>query len=93
MKQETLKSIQANFQDDEACLKAMLLAWFQIVDPQSAQEKLLAVLEKPDIGYSELVKQLRDAFKQPTGQYTELNNVTNLCIAPQDCLEGPSCSD
>ena len=70
IKQETLKSIKGNFQNDEACFKEMLSAWLHSA-PHPSWEGLLAALEQPDVGYSELTVDLRekmDMSKQPEGQ-------------------------
>ena len=70
IKQETLKSIKANFQNDEACFKEMLSAWLHSA-PHPSWEGLLAALEQPDVRYSELTVDLTakmDMLKQPEGQ-------------------------
>ena len=70
IKQETLKSIMANYPNDEACFKEMLSAWLHSA-PHPSWEGLLAALEQPDVGYSELTVDLRakmDMPKQLKGQ-------------------------
>ena len=70
IKQETLKSIKGNFQNDEACFKEMLSAWLHSA-PHPSWEGLLEALEQPDVGYSVLTVDLRakmDMSKQPEGQ-------------------------
>ena len=68
--QETLKSIEANSLNDEACFTEILSAWLHSA-PHPSWEGLLAALEQPDVGYSELTVDLRekmDMSNQPRGQ-------------------------
>ena len=70
IKQETLKSIKANYHNDEACFKEMLSAWLHS-DPHPSWERLLAALEQPYVGYSELTVDLTakmDMSNQPGGE-------------------------
>ena len=64
IKQETLKSIEVNCLNDEACFTEMLSAWLHSA-PHPSWEGLLAALEQPDVGYSELTVDLRAKMDLP----------------------------
>ena len=75
--QETLKSIKANYQDDESCFTQMISVWLQITH-HPLWEELLAALEQ--VGCSEVAQDVKlnlgeqpDTFQAEeagTGQYT-----------------------